>query len=341
MSRDERQSQRRTILRDSPVAGGLGPTQTHLYMDGTKLMAQQYDGTATTVIDLAHGQISPVGTINQFGGSSAPSGWLACDGGHFNSVGIYADLASVLGWQYGRTDSSGADDASGTYFKVPDLRGRVPIHKDASDTDFDTLGESGGAKDSAVAPHTHGLSSTSQGAGYLEAVEHSVWDIPDWTLDNRNEGTSGTTMAYAGQSAWGFEASTVRDETGYENVGSLAWLINDGGGTRSRPNNALDAKYYNQNWMETWVRTWGKAEGSTGGQADAGEDFTLAANNSGTSHYSSRPHVLHTHADPDKNNTFKVQGEITNAGTGIDDGATGTGANMVPYVVVNSIIRYA
>ena len=49
--------------------------------------------------------------------------------------------------------------------------------------------------------------------------------------------------------------------------------------------------------------------------------------------------MLHTHGDPDKNNTYKVQGEIKQSGTGIS--GSGAGGNMVPYVVLNSIIRYA
>lgn len=46
-----------------------------------------------------------------------------------------------------------------------------------------------------------------------------------------------------------------------------------------------------------------------------------------------------------ENNTLQVSGTILASGVGIDgDGSTGSGssgANMVPYVVVNSIIRYA
>lgn len=336
---DKRNSQRRTILRNSPDAGGLGPTQTHLYMDGSRLMAQQYDGVAKTIIDLsAIPATVPVGSITQFGGddSSTPSGWKLCNGDHFSTTGTYADLFAVIGYNYGRTNSEGVSDASGTYFKLPDLRGRVPVNRDSSDTDFDTLGETGGTKDSTVAPHTHGLSSTNQGNGYLEAVEHSVWDIPDYTIMSKV-----TTASATGESGWGENNAIFGDDKGYENVGSLRYLVqytSNSGYSRIRPSNYTDGKYYNENWTETWQERWGPTEGSHGTQMANGEGFTLVGN--GTNwEYASHPHVLHTHADPDKNNTFRVQGEITNSGTGI--GTTGTGGNMVPYVVVNSIIRYA
>ena len=62
---------------------------------------------------------APAGTVNPFAGSSAPSGWLLCDG---RSTGIsrttYADLFAVIGTTYGTGDGS-------TTFNLPDLRGRV------------------------------------------------------------------------------------------------------------------------------------------------------------------------------------------------------------------------
>ena len=141
-----------------------------------------------------------------------------------NRAGLIDDFGSA----------EGVSDASGTYFKLPDLRGRVPVNRDSSDTDFDTLGETGGAKDSTVAPHTHGLSSTNQGAGYLEAVEHSVWDIPDYTVMMKS--TSGGAM---GESAWGENSNLWKDDTGYENVGSLRYLVSQSNGSylRIRPTN--------------------------------------------------------------------------------------------------------
>lgn len=60
----------------------------------------------------------PAGSITAYGGSSAPSGWLLCDGAIY-STSVYPELASILG------DTFGGDGI--TDFAVPDLRGRVPL----------------------------------------------------------------------------------------------------------------------------------------------------------------------------------------------------------------------
>lgn len=61
------------------------------------------------------GFVTPVASINAYAGSSAPSGWLLCDGANYSRTGTYAELYAVLGTMYG---NNSAND-----FKVPDLRG--------------------------------------------------------------------------------------------------------------------------------------------------------------------------------------------------------------------------
>ena len=63
----------------------------------------------------------PVGTVVPYAGSSAPTGWLICDGTAYDSITNteYAPLYSIIGNTYG--GSTGAD------FEVPDLQGRVAV----------------------------------------------------------------------------------------------------------------------------------------------------------------------------------------------------------------------
>lgn len=66
-----------------------------------------------------------VGIIVPFSGSSAPSGWLLCQGQEL-PISSYSDLASQLGTTYGAlTNGSGAPGL--THFRLPDFRGRCAI----------------------------------------------------------------------------------------------------------------------------------------------------------------------------------------------------------------------
>lgn len=81
---------------------------------------------------------TPVGSISLFAGTTAPNGWLICDGSAVSRTD-YANLFSVIGTTYGTGDGS-------TTFNIPNLKGKVPVGLDSSDTSFDTIGETGGEK---------------------------------------------------------------------------------------------------------------------------------------------------------------------------------------------------
>jgi len=78
------------------------------------------------------------GEIRLWSGSTAPTGWLICNGAAISRT-TYATLYGITGTLYGVGDGS-------TTFNVPNLKGRVPVGYDATQTEFDTIGESGGSK---------------------------------------------------------------------------------------------------------------------------------------------------------------------------------------------------
>ena len=80
---------------------------------------------------------TPPGSIIAFGGSSAPSGWVLCNGSAYSRAGTYSNLFAAIGTTYGAGDGS-------TTFSVPNLKGRTIVMQDSSVAEFDALGESGG-----------------------------------------------------------------------------------------------------------------------------------------------------------------------------------------------------
>jgi len=63
--------------------------------------------------------VIPVGVIEMFAGSTAPNGWLVCDGSTVSRK-TYSDLFKVIGVTYGAGNSNDT-------FTLPDMRGRFAM----------------------------------------------------------------------------------------------------------------------------------------------------------------------------------------------------------------------
>lgn len=127
------------------------------------------------VKNLVNSNTTPTGSIEMFGGANAPSGWLICDGSAVSRT-TYASLFSIIGTTYGTGDGS-------TTFNLPNFKGKVPVGLDANDTDFDTLGETGGNK--ALQKHTHTYSET-----YWDGYKYGNGNLNNVRNANRTQTTS-------------------------------------------------------------------------------------------------------------------------------------------------------
>ena len=114
--------------------------------------------------------IMPAGSVIPYAGTSAPTGFLLCDGSAV-SRSTYAALFAVIGTTYGSGDGSST-------FALPDLRGRIVAGKDdmggsaaskltnqSGGVDGDALGAKGGSETQALTEanlpaHTHTFSDT-------------------------------------------------------------------------------------------------------------------------------------------------------------------------------------
>lgn len=104
---------------------------------------------------------TPVGAVTGWFSDSVPANWLLLNGQAVSRTG-YSELFEILGTAYGEGDGEST-------FNLPNLCGRVPVGK-SSDTEFKTLGNTGGEKTHKLAAtempsHTHSVSGTAASAG--------------------------------------------------------------------------------------------------------------------------------------------------------------------------------
>lgn len=80
--------------------------------------------------------IQPAGIIQMYGGTTAPTNWLLCDGSAIDRL-TYIKLFTAIGTIYGAGDGS-------TTFNLPNLQNRMAMGKGTGS--FATLGNTGGAE---------------------------------------------------------------------------------------------------------------------------------------------------------------------------------------------------
>jgi microcystin-dependent protein len=154
-----------------------------------------------------------------FAGSTAPTGWLLCDGTAVSRT-TYSDLFAITSTTYGVGDGS-------TTFNLPNLKGRVPVGLDTSQTEFDVLGETGGAKthtltSTEIPGHTHTTDIAHGHASTLAAPAHThPVDPPNTTVTvNGKDVITGDT----GTSDFTFVSGSTRsfvDATASVNIASF------------------------------------------------------------------------------------------------------------------------
>ena len=224
-------SERRTIYKDASTGvGGLGPSQSQTYVDGTKLMGQAYGNAAKVIVDLAGTDpIIPIGVVNPFAGGAAPTGWLLCDGAEVSQV-TYPTLYALLTTTWGSA-------ASGK-FKLPDLRGRVITGADGGAgrlTTANALGNDGGAEDVSLTTAqlpSHNHANTASGSGtatttlsYASYLYSNETNTGDWNFNKFYSTGSGTYKANL------LSASSIAATTTVDSLSISMANASSGGGT--------------------------------------------------------------------------------------------------------------
>jgi microcystin-dependent protein len=170
---------------------------TYLSQDGNINISGTITASALNISGSNAIPNAPIGSVIQFTGTAAPTGWLICDGGAISRT-TYSALFTVIGTTYGSGNTT-------TTFNIPDLRTRVPVGLNASGT-FSTLGASGGAEtvtliESQIPAHSHFTvfnSYLSSGVGYPIPMGASGSGVSDGRINPIAGGadTNGNTDRY-------------------------------------------------------------------------------------------------------------------------------------------------
>jgi len=202
-------------LTQSIASDGQTPITGNLLMGGNKVTGMA-DGTSSTdAVTLA--QLSAVnsvmtGAIQMWPTTSAPTGYLLCDGTAVSRT-TYAALFAVVGITFGVGDGSST-------FNLPNYSDRFPIGKG---TIASSIGSTGGSKDAIVVSHNHTASTSISDPGHSHGVSdpghsHSIggtyqaYGSPNISavltaISSQNTGGATTGISIAGATT-GISAST-------------------------------------------------------------------------------------------------------------------------------------
>tara|TARA_B100001939_G_scaffold85116_1_gene72729 strand:- start:1269 stop:2285 length:1017 start_codon:yes stop_codon:yes gene_type:complete len=140
--------QRRAIVQTGPGTGTLD-VSSGTFTTSTAQKQAIVDGATIPGI--------PAGMILPFGNTTAPTGFLKCEGQAVSRT-TYSDLFSAIGTTWGSGDGSST-------FNVPDLQGAVLKGTGTAGVSSDYVGPNVGAyQDDQNASHSHNASSSSSGS---------------------------------------------------------------------------------------------------------------------------------------------------------------------------------
>ena len=142
--------------------------------------------------------IDPSGVILMYGGASAPSGYVLCDGTSYSRTGTYANLFAAISTTYGSVD--------GSHFNVPDLRGVFARGAGTNGTLLDATGAAftstlGTGQNDAFQGHYHSFSSygisvtsntTTDVMGISSNTTNNNFTATDTPAQNPITGSNGT-----------------------------------------------------------------------------------------------------------------------------------------------------
>jgi len=299
----------------------LTTTSTELnYVDGVTSPIQTQIDTNT-----------PVGMISIHAGSSAPTGWLLCDGTSYGSAS-YTTLFSVIGQTFG---------GSGSAFAVPNLKGRVVVGIDASQSSFDTRGETGGSMSHQHAAsnsgntsiaHNHAIDPPSTGSNEAgdhghNITAHSHYDDHSHYADHSHSINPGETGTSSSSHAHNTNANSSNASRATGTSAVALGSHTHGVDSSSHSHNVNIATFTSANANGAGITTGNSNYSATTGGYTGPANANTTSSNSGN----------HSHSvDIGSFTTTGGEGGSHTHTTPLSD----TLSNLQPYIALNYIIKY-
>lgn len=203
----------------------------------------------TAIQGAVAGDTLPVGAIMPFGGGTVPDNYLLCDGQAVSRT-TYSQLFSVIGTSFGVGDGS-------TTFNVPNMKGKVPVGYDSTQTEFNSLGKTGGEKTHTLTisempshnhtvPYVSDISPTGGGTDPAYGVVHRT--------NTQNSGSKGGGQAHNNLQPYIVQKYIIK---AFQSSGTVAEIVNAHSVSTT---NAYSASYVNgaldYSTTEQRIGTW-------------------------------------------------------------------------------------
>jgi len=255
------------------------------------------------------GEEMPVGSILVYAGSTAPEGWLMCDGELYDIL-AYPELFEVLEFTYG-------ENADKDAFRVPDLAGRVPVGPSAT-WHFNKLGRKDGEAEvelrlDQMPEHSHNVSASNHNHG-LSVSPHSH----NVSVSAHNHGLNDS----------GHSHSTNDPGHGHS--------INDPGHRHSiRLDDQAGENYIDDSGRDYWGTTYTGTAKTGISILSRATGVTVRSHTTGISVRNATPSVSLQSAS--------ISASVQDANISISEDYSGSGQvhnNLQPYIVLNYIIKH-
>lgn len=165
---------------DAPVVIAKGTASQQLRMNAGATAPEWFTPASSSTGN-------PAGTIIDYGGSAAPTGYLPCDGAAVSRT-TYADLFTAIGTLWGVGDGS-------TTFNVPAFA--------AGDAAVQSAGTVGASTDGQIPSHTHTISTNGGGGApgdtHIPGLSNAAGTVSNLSLGTYSNTGSGTRNFAAGK----------------------------------------------------------------------------------------------------------------------------------------------